>query len=241
VLRKFLAFRILFRKDKDLLISLREILGFYPKTLNLYKTAFTHRSASYKKDGKRINNERLEFLGDSILDAVISDFLYRNYPNAKEGFMTEMRSKIVNGEKLKELAQLIRLNDFIIQKGNSTAKGSITKIHEDAFEALIGAIYIDKGYYKTYKFITSKILKKYIDFEDLEDLNLNYKSQLIEWAQKIKKSVTFVSKDHPDEIKCFSSEVVFDYKTIGIGKGHSKKEAEQNAAKEAISFLLHSF
>ena len=240
MLRKFLAFRILFRKDKDLLISLQEILGFYPKNLRFYKIAFTHRSASFKENGIRVNNERLEFLGDSILDAVISDFLYHRYPNAKEGFMTEMRSKIVNGEKLKELARLIRLNDFIVQKGN-TPKGSITKIHEDAFEALIGAIYIDKGYYKTYKFITSKILKKYIDFEDLEDLNLNYKSQLIEWAQKIKKPVIFVSKDHPDEIKCFSSEVVFDYKTIGIGKGHSKKEAEQNAAKEAISFLLHSF
>jgi len=240
VLRKFLAFRILFRKDKDLLISLQEILGFYPKNLKFYKTAFTHRSASYKENGKRVNNERLEFLGDSILDAVISDFLYNRYPYAKEGFMTEMRSKIVNGEKLKELARLLRLNDFIIQKGSAT-KGSITKIHEDAFEALIGAIYLDQGYYKTYKFIISKILKKYIDFEDLEDLNLNYKSQLIEWAQKIKKSVTFVSKDHPDEIKCFSSEVVFDYKTIGIGKGHSKKEAEQNAAKEAISHLLHSF
>lgn len=240
MLRNFLAFKILFRRDKDLLISLREILGFYPKNLNLYKTAFTHRSASFKINGERINNERLEFLGDSILDAVISDFLYHKYPNAKEGFLTEMRSKIVNGEKLKELARLIRLNEFIIQKG-SYAKGTITKIHEDAFEALIGAIYLDKGYHKTYKFVKDKILEKYIDFEDLEDLNLNYKSQLIEWAQKIKKPVSFVSKTDPDEIKWFSSEVVFDGKTIGIGKGSSKKEAEQNAAKEAISYLLHSF
>ena len=222
------------------MISLREVLGFFPKDLTLYKTAFTHKSATFRKDGKRINNERLEFLGDSILDAVISDYLYRNYPSAKEGFMTEMRSKIVNGEKLKELARLLKLNDFIIQKGNVT-KGSITKIHEDAFEALIGAIYLDKGYYKTYKFVKSKVLEMYIDFEDLEDLNLNYKSQLIEWAQKIKKSVSFVSKDHPEELKCFSSEVIFDYQVIGTGKGHSKKEAEQNAAKDAISFLLHSF
>ncbi len=240
MLRNFLAFRILFRKDKDLLISLREILGFYPRELNFYKTAFTHRSASFKVNGERINNERLEFLGDSILDAVISDFLYHKYPNAKEGFMTEMRSKIVNGEKLKELARLIRLNEFIIQKGSVT-KGAITKIHEDAFEALIGAIYVDKGFHCTYKFVKNNILDKYIDFEDLEDLNLNYKSQLIEWAQKIKKPVSFVSKSDTDEIKCFSSKVIFDDNTIGIGKGHSKKEAEQNAAKEAISFLLHSF
>jgi len=116
VLRKFLAFKILFRKDKDFLLSLREILGFYPKNLNFYKIAFTHRSASFKISGKRINNERLEFLGDSILDAVISDFLYHKYPDAKEGFMTEMRSKIVNGEKLKELARLTRLNEFIFQE-----------------------------------------------------------------------------------------------------------------------------
>jgi len=240
VLRKFLAFKILFRKDKDFLLSLREILGFYPKNLNFYKIAFTHRSASFKISGKRINNERLEFLGDSILDAVISDFLYHKYPDAKEGFMTEMRSKIVNGEKLKELARLTRLNEFIVQKGNAT-KGTITKIHEDAFEALIGAIYLDQGYYRTNKFVIKRILERYIDFEDLEDLNLNYKSQLIEWAQKIKKPVSFVSKTDPDEIKCFSSEVVFDKKTIGIGKGHSKKMAEQDAAKEAISYLLHSF
>ncbi|MEN8118757.1 MAG: ribonuclease III [Bacteroidota bacterium] len=239
MLRKFLAFKILFRKDKDLLISLREVLGFYPRNLSFYKTAFTHRSASFKINGERINNERLEFLGDSILDAIISDFLYHKYPNYKEGFLTEMRSKIVNGEKLKELARFIRLNEFIVQKG--TSKSAITKIHEDAFEALIGAIYLDKGYHKTYKFVKAKILEKYIDFEDLEDLNLNYKSQLIEWAQKIKKPVSFVSKTDADEEKCFSSEVVFDSKTIGIGKGHSKKEAEQNAAKEAISYLLHSF
>ena len=240
MLRKFLAFKILFEKDKGLLMDLREILGFYPKNLNFYKTAFTHRSASFKINGERINNERLEFLGDSILDAVVSDFIYHKYPNAKEGFLTEMRSKIVNGEKLKELARLTRLNEFIVQKV-STGKDIITKIHEDAFEALIGAIYLDKGYYKTYKFVKNKILAKYIDFEDLEDLNLNYKSQLIEWAQKIKKPVSFVSKTDPDEIKSFFSKVVFDGKTIGVGKGNSKKEAEQNAANEAISYLLHSF
>ena len=239
MLRNFLAIKILFRKDKELLIALREILGFYPKKLYLYKKAFTHRSASFKVNGKRINNERLEFLGDSILDAVISDYLYHRYPDAKEGFLTEMRSKIVNGEKLKELARLIRLNDFIIQKGSQ--EKNITKIHEDAFEALIGAIYLDQGYAKTAKFVRKVILDKFIDFEDLEDLNLNYKSQLIEWAQKTKKSVSFVSNTLANEVKCFSSEVVFDKKTIGIGKGHSKKEAEQNAAKEAISYLLHSF
>lgn len=239
MLRNFLAIKILFRKDKDLLIALREILGFYPKKLYLYKKAFTHRSASFKVNGKRINNERLEFLGDSILDAVISDYLFRKYPDAKEGFLTEMRSKIVNGEKLKELARLMRLNDFIVQKGSQ--EQVITKIHEDAFEALIGAIYLDRGYYKTTKFVRNIILDKYIDFEDLEDLNLNYKSQLIEWAQKTKKSVSFNANTNPNDTKCFSSEVLFDKKTIGVGKGHSKKEAEQNAAKEAISYLLHSF
>jgi len=239
VLRKFLALKILFRKEKDFLKSLREILGFYPRNLYFYKIAFTHRSASFIINNRRVNNERLEFLGDSILDAVISDFLYLKYPDSKEGFLTEMRSKIVNGEKLKELARLTKLNKFIVQKGN-TQKG-FTKIHEDAFEALIGAVYLDQGYYKTYKFVKTKILEEFIDFEDLEDLNINYKSQLIEWAQKNKKPVSFKSKTDPDATKCFSSEVVFDNQTIGIGRGSSKKEAEQNAAKEAIGYLLHSF
>ena len=238
MLRIFPAIKILFSKDRDLLKSLREVLGFYPRNLQLYKIAFTHRSATHKINGKRINNERLEFLGDSILDAVISDFLYHKYPQEKEGFLTEMRSKIVNGEKLKELARLTKLNEFIVQKGLSKATG---KIHEDAFEALIGAIYLDIGYYKTFEFVKTKILEKFIDFDDLEDLNLNYKSQLIEWSQKIKKKVEFVSKDDENNPKLFISIVIYDDMEIGKGYGHSKKEAEQNAAKNAIDYLLHSF
>ncbi len=238
MLRIFPAIKILFHKERDLLKSLREILGFYPKNLQLYKIAFTHRSATKNINGKRINNERLEFLGDSILDAVISDFLYHKYPLEKEGFLTEMRSKIVNGEKLKELARLTHLNEFIVQKGISKSTG---KIHEDAFEALIGAIYLDQGYYRTYKFVKTRILERFIDFDDLEDLNLNYKSQLIEWSQKIKKKVVFISEDDENAPKCFVSIVIYDDVEIGKGTGHSKKEAEQNAAKNAIDYLLHSF
>ena len=238
MLRIVPAIKILFSNERELLKSLREFLGFYPKNLQLYKIAFIHRSASKNVNGRRVNNERLEFLGDSILDAVISDFLYHKYPNEKEGFLTEMRSKIVNGEKLKELARLTRLNEFIIQKGISK---TISKIHEDAFEALIGAIYLDQGYYQTFKFVKTKILERYIDFDDLEDLNLNYKSQLIEWSQKIKKKVTFISRDDDHTPKCFISIVIYDDTEIGKGTGHSKKEAEQNAAKNAIDYLLHSF
>lgn len=236
--RIFPTIKILFCKEPNLLKSLREILGFYPKNLQLYKIAFIHRSASKNINGKRINNERLEFLGDSILDAIISDFLYQKYPREKEGFLTEMRSKIVNGEKLKELARLIKLNDFIVQKGLSKNTG---KIHEDAFEALIGAIYLDQGYYRTYKFVKTRILEKFIDFDNLEDLNLNYKSQLIEWAQKIKKKLVFISKDDENKPQSFISVVIYDDMEIGTGIGHSKKEAEQTAAKNAIDYLLHSF
>lgn len=235
MLRKFLAYRRLSGANKEFRKKLREVLGFYPSDLSLFQVALTHKSASYTLNGEKVNNERLEFLGDSILDAVISDYLYKTYPNEREGFLTEMRSKIVNGEKLKELAVQIKLDQFIVQKNNLHSLS--TRIFEDAFEALIGAIYIDKGYWKVYEFISEKIIQKHIDLQKLEITNLNYKSQLIEWSQKTKSPVEFASSNDSDTGLQFISVVKLNGLEIGLGKGLSKKEAEQNAARQALISL----
>jgi len=235
VLRKLLAYSRLSGTNKEFKKKLREILGFYPSDLSLYQVALTHKSASYTHNGERVNNERLEFLGDSILDAVISDFLYKIYPNEREGFLTEMRSKIVNGEKLKELAIQIKLDQFIIQKNTIPAASS--RIFEDAFEALIGAIYIDKGYWKVYDFISEKIIQKHINLQLLETTNLNYKSQLIEWSQKTKSQIEFASSNDIVNPHLFVTSIKLNDQIIGIGKGSAKKEAEQNAAQQALIFL----
>jgi ribonuclease-3 len=235
VLRKLLSYRRLSGTNKEFRKKLREILGFYPSDLSLYQVALTHKSASYTLNGEKVNNERLEFLGDSILDAVTSDYLYKIYPNEREGFLTEMRSKIVNGEKLKELALQIKLDQFIVQKNNLPSLAN--RIFEDAFEAFIGAIYIDKGYWKAYDFITEEIIEKHIDLLQLELTNLNYKSQLIEWSQKTKNPVEFNSNVDSDNPQLFLSVVKLNDSVIGIGKGSSKKEAEQNAAHKALIAL----
>ena len=235
MLRKLLAFRLLSFRNRNFQIKLRKILGFNPSDLSLYRIALTHKSASYKINGERVNNERLEFLGDAILDAVISDFLYKKYPSEREGFLTEMRSKIVKGKKLKELAIKLKIDVFVNQKTNLPLINS--RIFEDAFEALIGAIYLDKGYKTVYKFINKKILEKYIDFRKLELTNHNYKSLLIEWSQKTKNQIEFISFNDVDNLNNFTSQVKYKDLNIGIGKGSSKKEAEQNAAKEALNYI----
>jgi ribonuclease-3 len=235
VLREFLAYSRLSKTNKEFRKKLREILGFFPSDLSLFQVALTHKSASYTLNGEKVNNERLEFLGDSILDAVISDYLYKTYPNEREGFLTEMRSKIVNGEKLKELAIQIKLDQFIVQK--STVPSISSRIFEDAFEALIGAIYIDKGYWKVYEFISEKIIDKHIDLQQLEVTNLNFKSQLIEWSQKTKSNIEFSSTSEGDGSFPFLSIIKLNESIIGTGKGNSKKEAEQNAAHEALITL----
>ena len=235
VLRIFPAFKILFQKNRSIITSLKKVLGFYPTKLSLYSIAFTHKSASFEINGERVNNERLEFLGDAILDAIVSDYLYEKYPFEAEGFLTEMRSKIVNGEKLQELATLIHLDSFITVN-NISPRGK-TRVFEDAFEAFIGAIYLDKGYKTTYKFIINKIIKKHISLPKLEKTNLNYKSQLIEWAQKYKKEVRFNSFNDPEFNRQFIAEIILDKEKICKAKGSSKKEAEQKAAGKALNIL----
>ncbi len=224
---------------KEFYLFLKDLIGFYPRTLTFYDIAFTHRSASrIGSQGNAVNNERLEYLGDAVLGAVIADFLYNRFPNADEGFLTKMRSKLVNRAILTSLTCEMGLNNFI----DSNASAAVDKSHipGDTLEALIGAIYLDKGYKAANYFITKRILSKYVDLHEMEQLDLNFKSRLIEWSQKNKREVKFDTvEEYPGSGKQprFISIVEVDNKTTGKGVGSSKKEAQQNAAREAIKKL----
>ncbi len=234
---KFGLLNIILGRDKYLLKQLKNITGYIPGDISLYKIALTHKSASYMQNGIKINNERLEYLGDSILDAVVSDYLYKKYPHKNEGFLTEMRSKMVNGEQLKELAVKMGIAEYIIERINSNLENS--KVYEDAFEAFIGAVYLDKGYKKVYKFIQKRIIEQHIDIERLKHINKNYKSQLVEWSQKTKSSIEFVTESckKKNDSKLFVSKLIMNGEKIGKGKASTKKEAEQKAAYKALQKL----
>lgn len=221
---------------KEFYLFLKKLIGFYPRKLSWYDIAFTHRSAS-RTDSQRnvVNNERLEYLGDAILGAVIADFLYNRFPQEDEGFLTKMRSKLVNRSILTNLTYEMGLNVFVDSNTNNSVEKS--HIYGDALEALIGAIYLDKGYAAAKYFITKRILSRYVDLKELEQIDLNYKSKLIEWSQKNKLDVKFDTlEEYPENTRQprFISIVEINNKEISRGSGASKKEAQQNAARIAM-------
>ncbi len=219
--------------------GLRKITGLFPGNEELYKLAFIHKSASLRlPDGLVINNERLEFLGDAILDAVVAEYLYLKFPDQKEGFLTQTRSKIVNGQSLGELAMILGLDKFIVSHAHNFSKNK--HILGDAFEALIGAIYLDHGYKAVKKFVFKQLMSKHIDINMVLKTETNYKSRLIEWAQKYKKDITFKTNQESSEglNPEFISLVILNDKVIAKGKGLSKKEAEQNAAQASLKVLI---
>jgi len=224
---------LLMSPNRSLLWKLPPILGFLPGKSELYILAFTHKSTSHtNKNGQFINNERLEFLGDAILGSVIGEYLFDKYPDQNEGFLTKMRAKMVNGEALGDLALKMTLDQLL--ENNVTGALSIKHISGDAFEALIGAIYLDKGYRRTKRFILNKMVKRYLNLEELEKVETNYKSQLIEWAQQVKKEVCFYTDIEPYDPTKFISYVSIGDRLFGSGTGVSKKEAEQQAAFETL-------
>ncbi|MBU0764408.1 MAG: ribonuclease III [Bacteroidetes bacterium] len=215
-------------------MSLKRIIGFFPSNPDLYEIAFVHRSASFADtNAYDINNERLEFLGDAVLDAIIADYLFRHFPGRKEGFLTKMRSKIVNRAHMDELASNIGLDELLIaQIGKATG---CKHLYGNAFEALIGAIYLDRGYKKTREFIIKKIIRNHIDLRQMEKEDKNFKSLLVEWGQKLKKTISFETNEIDAVPSYFISHAKVDDDIAGTGKGFSKKEAEQNAAEDAIN------
>lgn len=206
-----------------------------PVRMPLYEMAYIHRSASVvMPDGNHINNERLEYLGDAILNAVVADFLFRRYPGKNEGFLTKMRSKIVKRKYLDVLALRLGIDRFMTSQPGLQEKSK--HLYGNAFEALLGAIYLDKGYSKTAKYI-EKIICRYLDLEKLLNTDQDYKSQLIEWAQKNKKEIVFESREElkaENNMPVFIVHVKLSDKDLGQGTGNSKKDAEQRAAKAAL-------
>lgn len=224
--------------DKNLRQSIKNIFGYYPRNIHLYKLALRHKSATEKKvNGVRLNNERLEYLGDAILSAVIADFLFKCFPYENEGFLTEMRSKIVSRASLNKLSlklglqQLIRLGSEPMAKSKSAGG--------DAFEAIIGAIYLDKGYNFTWKIIIHRIVNVHFDIDQLVNTEISYKSKLNEWAQKKKHDVVFKVENEVGEKhkKQYVVSVNIDGKVISSSQDYSIKGAESLAAEKACKVL----
>lgn len=220
--------------DKTLSNAIKNIFGFRPGNIFLYKLAFLHRSAGQEAaNGTRINNERLEFLGDAILDAVIADYLFKKFPVEDEGFLTEMRSKIVSRVQLNKLSQKLGLEHLV--QLDPAANGVFRSYKGDAFEAFIGAVYLDKGYMFSRRLIIDRILHQYYDVEELVKQELNYKSRIIEWAQKEKKNIQFVVVDEVGSgyKKQYVVELVVDNVVVDRGRDYSIKGAEQIASEKA--------
>lgn len=216
-------------------MTLTKILGFKPKELKFYKKAFTHRSMNIRDSkGNAINYERLEFLGDAMLSSVIASHLYLEVPSGDEGYLTKMRSKIVSREHLNELGKGLKLIDLVQSKIPPGQFGD--NIHGNLFEALVGAIFLDKGYKYCEKFIYKRVIIPYVDIETLEGKVISYKSLLIEWCQKEKKTFGYnVYEDTGnDEVRHFSVKLSIDEKIIAKARATSKKKAEEKASKRAF-------
>jgi len=235
----FRLFHNLIRKDRAFVKAITNVTNIAPDNVYLYTLALTHTSfAKQNTSGKQETNERLEFLGDSILGAVIAEFLFKKFPYKDEGFLTEIRSRIVNRESLNHIAVRIGLNALVkIDQNNSNAR--YKSINGNALEALVGAIYLDKGYKTTKKFVLDKLIKPHFDINTLVNTTSNFKSKLIEWAQGQNKSIRFeiVEQKQSGNVTEFKAEVIIDNKPLATGNGYSKKKAEQMAAEKSLALL----
>ena len=228
-----------FRKEKELFSSLREILGFYPRRIELYKLALMHKSIARRNaKGKPVNNERLEFLGDAVLDAVVGDIVYRHFEGKREGFLTNTRSKLVQRDTLNKLAQEMGINQLILSSGHSNSHNNY--MGGNAFEALVGAIYLDRGYDMCMRFMQKRILSQLINIDKVAYKEVNFKSKLIEWSQKNKVKLDFKLISQSKESggsPTFIYMAVIEGVEGGQGKGYSKKESQQLASKETLQRL----
>ena len=228
--------RLLFRKDKESYFCFYKILGFYPRNIQLYQQALVHKSTSIRSEkGRPLNNERLEFLGDAILDAIVGDIVYKHFEGRREGFLTNTRSKIVQRETLNKLAVEIGLDKLVKYSTRSSSHNSY--MYGNAFEAFIGAIYLDQGYERCKRFMEEKIFKNYIDLDKMSRKEVNFKSKLIEWSQKSKVEVSFELIEQfldEDYNPMFHTEIRIEGISAGKGTGYSKKESQQNAAQAAL-------
>lgn len=235
---KLRPLRYYFSNEKHFFEAIKNIFGFYPENIFLYKLAFRHKSqAEEQLNGVRISNERLEFLGDTVLSTVVADYLFRMFPYKDEGFLTEMRSKIVSRAQLNKLSLKLGVDQLIMhtQEKNNVYRS----IKGDAFEAIIGAMYLDKGYVFTRKVLIHRVIKNNFDLTELVNTDVNFKSKLIEWAQREKKTIEFsvVQEVGSSYHKQYVVDVLVNNEVAGTGQDFSIKGAEQNAAMKAIGFL----
>ena len=229
--------KALFSPDKNLYFALRNLLGFYPNNISIFKLAFTHRSvATEVKDGMKISNERLEYLGDAILGAVVAEFLFKKFPFKDEGFLTEMRSRMVSRDHLNKLAVKMGVNILMEVNNNGFRQKSM---YGDGFEALVGAIYLDQGYANSKKFVLTRVIRNHMDLDLIQTQDTNYKSRLLEFAQKQRKELRYdlVEELMQRKVKNYLVEVYYDGETLGRGMDVSKKKAEQIAALKSIEIL----
>lgn len=219
--------------------NLKRLLGIRPRNLRLYEKAFIHRSATYTlPDGTKINNERLEYLGDSIIDGIVSDYLFRLYPEATEGFLTKTRSRIVNRETLNQLGLSMGLDKLIVS--NLAPSDSPRNLYGNAVEALLGALFIDNGFDRTRRFFIEKVLKKHLNLDTVLASETDYKSIILEYCQKNKQKLNFTFREKPSGSNghpLFTVTLEINNEIISQGEGATKKEAEQDASMAALNKL----
>ena len=233
------SIRLLLNKRKEPYFALYQILGFYPNRISLYEEAFRHSSASLWTANKRsVNNERLEFLGDGLLDCIVADILYRRYPDAQEGFLTISRSKVVQRDMLDNIALQIGLDKLIIFSPKISNHNN--HIYGNAFEALVGAVYVDKGYQVCFDFV-ERMIDQHLDLNQITQQEINFKSSLLEWGQKHRVTVFFDllenTTDEEGKQQFHTVIHVVGGREIGMGTGYSKKESQQQAAQMALNRL----
>ncbi len=229
--------KVFFSKDKEFILSLKNIFGFCPGNVSLYKLAFLHKSVAQEQNGHKISNERLEYLGDAVLSSIVADYLFKRFPYKDEGFLTEMRSKLVSRDQLNKLSRRLGLGHFI--QSNKDSKSFYRSMQGDAFEAFLGALYIDRGYKFTKKIVINRIINVHFDIDELEKTEVNFKSKLIEWSQKEHKIIEFnvISEVGQGNNKQYLVEVKVDENVYATGQDFSIKGAQKIAAEKAYSSL----
>lgn len=225
------------KEDQKLLTAIRTITGFTPSNLSLYKLATLHTSRAKQTNGFRESNERLEYLGDAILGAAVADYLFKKYPFKDEGFLTEIRSRIVNRESLNLLARKLGINHIVQFDQKNVQLQQV--VLGNTLEAIVGAIYLDKGYLRCKKFVIDKLIQPHFDLDVVIQTNVNYKSKIIEWTQRNSKAVRFdmVEARKSKNQKEFSIQIFIDEQPYGTGYGFTKKKAEQDAAMKTCELL----
>lgn len=232
-------------QDKRLIRAIKTIVGSRPFNLEVYRLATRHISVAKETNGIKESNERLEFLGDAILGSVVAEYLFKKYPYKDEGFLTDIRSRIVSRESLNKLARKIGISSIIEYDRNGRPSQfsnnfSHKSISGDTLEALIGAVYLDKGFLVCKRFILRRLIRPHFDLEQVVKSNPNHKSRIIEWAQKNNKDIRFETTctDENAQIKEFIAQVFIDNEAVCFGSGYSKKKAEQNASEKSCELLL---